>query len=62
MKKLIRSAKLSFGLIMRRRFCDRIVVIKDKKVSETGTHEELMRLGGDYCRLFGMQASYYDES
>ena len=44
------------------KYCDRIVVIKDKKVCESGTHEELMRRGGYYCELFNMQASYYDET
>ncbi len=41
------------------KFCDRIVVIKDKRVHELGTHEELMANKGYYSELFSMQASYY---
>lgn len=44
------------------KFCDKIVVIKDRKVFEFGTHDELMKRGGYYCGLFNMQASYYDET
>jgi ATP-binding cassette subfamily B protein len=37
------------------RHCDRIMYIKDQGVSEYGTHEELMALGGDYCQLYRSQ-------
>jgi len=42
------------------RFCDRIVVIRDKKVCEFGSHRELMDSGGYYSSLYNMQAGYYD--
>lgn len=43
------------------RFCDRVVFVKDGRAAEVGTHEELIRLGGDYARLFEVQARYYKD-
>ncbi|MBR2343232.1 MAG: ABC transporter ATP-binding protein [Clostridia bacterium] len=37
----------------------KIVVIDGGRVAEEGTHEELMRLGGSYYRLFTTQANRY---
>ena len=37
----------------------KIVVIDDGEVAEVGTHEELMKLGGKYHRLFTTQAERY---
>lgn len=41
------------------RFCDRIVYIKDGKITETGTHDELMDEQKDYFNLYEAQAYYY---
>lgn len=41
------------------KFCDKIIVIKDKRVSEYGSHAELMQRDGYYHMLYDMQASYY---
>lgn len=41
------------------KFCDKIIVIKDKRVSEYGAHAELMQRDGYYHMLYDMQASYY---
>jgi ATP-binding cassette subfamily B protein len=38
-----------------------IYVIVDGQVAEQGTHEELMAAGGEYHRLFTLQASGYQE-
>ena len=37
----------------------KIVVISDGKIIETGTHKELIELGGEYHRLFTTQAERY---
>lgn len=34
---------------------DRIVVLKDGRVAEQGTHDKLMALGGEYARLYELQ-------
>ena len=38
---------------------DNIFVLKGGTVVESGTHDELMELGGDYCEMFTLQASRY---
>lgn len=43
------------------RFCDRILFLKDGAIAEEGTHSALMQLGGEYARLFDIQARYYQE-
>ena len=44
------------------READVIIVLNDGQVSEQGTHDELLRAGGEYARLFALQASGYQES
>lgn len=41
------------------RFCDRIILLSDNKVAESGTHDELMALGGKYAEMFEIQSKYY---
>ena len=41
------------------RMADRIVVIAGGRVAETGTHEDLLALGGYYAELFELQAAGY---
>jgi ATP-binding cassette subfamily B protein len=41
------------------RMADRIVVISGGKVSELGSHQELIKLGGTYAKLFELQAQGY---
>lgn len=57
--------KISFFISHRlssTRFCDRILFIKDGRITESGTHEELMALKGDYCRMYQIQSYYYKET
>lgn len=62
--------KLSFGkgviFISHRlssaRMADRIYLMKDGKVVESGTHEELISLNGYYHEMFTLQAENYQES
>lgn len=43
------------------RFCDRVLYLEAGKIAEEGTHEELTQKGGEYARLFEIQARYYRE-
>lgn len=43
------------------RFCDRILFMQDGRITESGTHEELLKLQGAYAALFAVQAQYYQE-
>ncbi len=52
------------GLVISHRFstvriADRIAVVEDGRVSELGTHDELVAHGGRYATLFELQASGY---
>jgi ATP-binding cassette subfamily B protein len=38
---------------------DRIVVLDGARVTETGTHEELMACRGQYAELYRIQAAAY---
>lgn len=40
-------------------FSDKILFLKDGKILESGTHEELLKLNGEYAHMFQVQASYY---
>jgi ATP-binding cassette, subfamily B, bacterial len=41
------------------RMADRIVVLKDGSISEQGTHDQLIGLGGQYAQMFDLQAAGY---
>lgn len=43
------------------KFCDKIIVIGDKRIQEEGTHEELMEKNGLYAKMFSTQAKWYVE-
>jgi ATP-binding cassette subfamily B protein len=37
------------------RLADSIIVFKDGRIAETGTHDTLLLLNGEYCRLLAHQ-------
>ncbi len=41
------------------RFCDRILVLDEGKIIETGSHEALLAAGGKYSALFDLQSCWY---
>lgn len=41
------------------RGADKVVVMKDGRVAECGTHEELLAAGGEYARIWDEQAKWY---
>ncbi len=41
------------------RLCDKVAFFMDGRLSEFGTHEQLMSDGGDYCRMYQAQAQWY---
>lgn len=43
------------------RFCDRIILIKDGGIREEGSHENLLKLNGEYAKLFEVQSRYYKQ-
>ncbi|MBL7851118.1 MAG: ABC transporter ATP-binding protein [Cyclobacteriaceae bacterium] len=62
--ELKENLKGRIGIVISHRFstvrmADRIAVIADGKVSELGTHAELLATGGTYARLFELQAAGY---
>ena len=43
------------------RFCDRIILLEDGVIKESGSHKELMDLNGRYAYMFDVQSKYYKE-
>ena len=43
------------------RFCDRIILLENGVIAETGTHDQLISAGGKYAALFEIQSQYYQE-
>jgi ATP-binding cassette, subfamily B, bacterial len=44
------------------RLANRIVVLEEGVVSESGSHEELLETGGRYSQLFRLQARGYAQT
>lgn len=43
------------------RFCNRIFFFENGKIEESGTHDELIKMGGKYNEMFEVQSHYYKE-
>lgn len=43
------------------RFCDKVAMFIGGELVEYGTHEELLAKGGEYAKMFEIQAQYYKE-
>src|SRR5438105_12092576 len=62
--ELKENLKGRIGIVISHRFstvriADRIAVIPGRRVIEMGTHEELLAAGGQYAKLFELQAAGY---
>lgn len=44
------------------KFCDKVIYLKNGKIIEEGSHDELMDLNGEYKELFEIQAKNYKEN
>jgi ATP-binding cassette subfamily B protein len=44
------------------RRADKIIVLEDGSIAETGTHQELLAAGGTYARLYEMQFADTDDA
>lgn len=63
-REIIRYSKGKILILISHRFstvrqAEKIYVLDDGKIIEGGTHEELMKMGGEYARLFELQAKGY---
>ncbi|XFA99654.1 ABC transporter ATP-binding protein [Candidatus Izemoplasma sp. B36] len=43
------------------KFCDRILLLEKGNIIEEGSHDELIKLNGEYRSIFDIQAQYYKE-
>ena len=43
------------------RFCDRIILLEDGQIVESGTHDSLMAENGKYANLYELQSQYYKD-
>ena len=43
------------------KFCDRILVLDNGEIAETGNHESLVKQNGLYNQMWTAQAKYYQK-
>lgn len=65
-RNLIKYMKNKTGLLITHRlgaakYCDSILVLKEGKISEEGTHRKLMENHRDYWEMYNVQKEWYDE-
>ena len=39
-----------------------MIVVKDGRIMEEGTHDELMNKHGEYAKMFAVQSHYYQKN
>lgn len=44
------------------RFCDRILLLEEGRITEEGTHEELLKRNGKYAQMYRVQSKYYEQA
>lgn len=44
------------------RFCDRVLVLREGRLIENGTHADLLAQKGDYARMWALQSQWYDDN
>ena len=44
------------------RFCDKILMLKDGRIIESGSHSDLIAHGGEYATMFEIQSHYYQDT
>ena len=45
--------------LMSTMFCDKIILLKEGRIQECGSHKQLMDCNGMYAELYRMQTGYY---
>ena len=40
-------------------FCDRVLFLQEGRITEEGTHSQLLEKGGEYARLYEIQSCWY---
>ena len=44
------------------RFCDRILLLEEGRITEEGTHGELLKRNGKYAQMYRVQSKYYEQA
>ena len=54
-----RTAMLVSHRLGSARLCDRVLVQREGRLAEQGTHDELVAAGGEYARMWALQSQWY---